>query len=74
MRKLMEIEARKPKKIQKDVQKEVSQMMTMKEKSNGFQAQERNLTINRENQILLNKLVEISHGKQVSVGTVKQVK
>ena len=38
MRKLMEIEARKPKKIQKDVQKEVSQMMTMKEKSNGFQA------------------------------------
>lgn len=30
--------------------------------------------INRENQILLNKLVEISHGKQVSVGTVKTVK
>lgn len=30
---------------------------------------ERNISINRDNQILLNKLVEISNGKWNSVGT-----
>ena len=34
-----------------------------KKKANEFLSQERNLEINRDNQVLLNKLVEISAGK-----------
>jgi hypothetical protein len=34
-----------------------------KKKTNEFMVQERNLEVNRDNQVLLNKLVEISTGK-----------
>jgi hypothetical protein len=38
-----------------------------RKKTKDFMQNERNLTINKDNQILLNKLVEISSGKWSSV-------
>ena len=34
---------------------------------------EKNIVINRENQILLNKLVEISHGKWVLINVIMDI-
>ena len=41
-----------------------------KKKTKDFMTNEKNLTINKDNQILLNKLVEISSGKWSSVAPV----
>ena len=38
-----------------------------RKKTKDFMTNERNLTINKDNQILLNKLVEISSGKWSSI-------
>jgi hypothetical protein len=43
-------------------------------KTKEFLTNERNITINKDNQILLNKLVEISSGKWSSVATVPKKK
>ena len=45
-----------------------------KKKTKDFLTNEKNLTINKDNQILLNKLVEISSGKWSSVAPVPKVK
>ena len=51
--------------------KKVTQMMKRqkeeRKKAKDFATNERNLTINKDNQILLNKLVEISSGKWSSI-------
>ena len=41
-----------------------------RKKTKDFLTNERNITINKDNQILLNKLVEISSGKWSSVAPV----
>jgi hypothetical protein len=45
------------------VEEELKRKKEEKKKTNEFITQERNLEINRDNQVLLNKLVEISSGK-----------
>ena len=45
-----------------------------KKKTKDFLTNEKNLTINKDNQILLNKLVEISSGKWSSVAPVPKAK
>lgn len=53
--------------------KEITQYMRKnrqdRQKTKEFMTNERNITINKDNQILLNKLVEISSGKWSSVVT-----
>jgi len=67
-KKLKEIQDRNAKK-KKVADKEMSdKIKETKTKTNGFLKNEKNAEINRENQILLNKLVEISNGKWSSVG------
>lgn len=71
----MEMHAKKLKEIQaKEVKKKKlvddnysSKIKETKTKTKGFMKNEKNAEINRENQILLNKLVEISNGKWSSV-------
>ena len=54
--------------------KEISQMLKKnredRRKTKEFLTNEKNITINKDNQILLNKLVEISSGKWSSVAPV----
>lgn len=54
--------------------KEISQMLKKnredRKKTKEFLTNEKNITINKDNQILLNKLVEISSGKWSSVAPV----
>ena len=54
--------------------KEITQMLHKnkqdRKKTKDFLTNERNITINKDNQILLNKLVEISSGKWSSVAPV----
>ena len=45
-----------------------------RQKTKEFLNNEKNITINKDNQILLNKLVEISSGKWSSVATVQKPK
>ena len=70
-KKIKEIQERgvKPKKEKaKEKTKEIStRIKETKVKTQGFMKNEKNAEINRENQILLNKLVEISNGKWSSV-------
>lgn len=47
----------------KTVEEELKRRKEEKKKTQEFMTQERNLEINRDNQVLLNKLVEISAGK-----------
>lgn len=54
----------------KGVQKMLKNNRDEKKKTKEFQTNERNITINKDNQILLNKLVEISSGKWSSVAPV----
>ena len=78
--KRMELHAKRLKEIQgRSVNKkklvDTHQMHKMKEtktKSHGFQKNETNAEINRENQILLNKLVELSNGKWSSVSKAEK--
>ena len=49
------------------VETELKKRKEEKKKTNDFLQQERNLEINRDNQVLLNKLVEISSGKWSSI-------
>lgn len=82
--KMMELHTKKLKEIQKrelKAKKQENMEMSTKIKENkkkveGFMKNEKNAEINRENQILLNKLVEISNGKWSSVTKppVKKVK
>ncbi len=53
------------KKLAQTVEFELEKKKLEKLKNHEFLNQERNLLINRHNQILLNKLVDISHGKWV---------
>ena len=46
-----------------ELEEELKRRKEEKKKTNDFLTQERNLEINRDNQVLLNKLVEISAGK-----------
>lgn len=71
-KKLEEIRARDAKK-KKVADKGFSQKIKdNKSKTQGFMKNEKNAEINRENQILLNKLVEISNGKWSSVSKPKK--
>jgi hypothetical protein len=82
--KMMELHTKKLKEIQQrelKAKKQENMEMSTKIKENkkkveGFMKNEKNAEINRENQILLNKLVEISNGKWSSVTKppVKKVK
>lgn len=82
--KMMELHTKKLKEIQKrELKAKKAENMEMstkikenKKKVEGFMKNEKNAEINRENQILLNKLVEISNGKWSSVTKppVKKVK
>ena len=54
------------------VEKELKRKKEEKLKNTEFQHNERNLEINRDNQILLNKLVEISAGKWSHVKKEKE--
>ena len=53
--------------------KEISNMLKKnredRKKTKDFLTNEKNITINKDNQILLNKLVEISSGKWSSIAT-----
>ena len=72
-KKLKEIQERDAAKIKKSLQTDISK--TLKEhktKNQGFLKNEKNAEINRENQILLNKLVEISNGKWSTVSQPKK--
>ena len=80
--KMMEMHSKKLKDIQK---REISKKKVVddgyrgkikenKTKTKGFLKSEKNAEINRENQILLNKLVEISSGKWSTVAKPKKVK
>ena len=74
-KKLREIQDRnKPKKEKKKKQDMTERIKETKLKSHGFMKSEKNAEINRENQILLNKLVEISNGKWSSVAKVEKKK
>ena len=53
----------------KKIDDELSRRRAEKARLNAFQQGERNITVNKDNQILLNKLVDISHGKWSSVTT-----
>jgi Hemingway/CFA97 len=53
------------KKLAQTVEFELEKKKLEKLKNHEFLNQERNMMINRHNQILLNKLVDISHGKWV---------
>ena len=78
--KMMELHSKKLKEIQERNTKkkkitEVEYSQKIKEhksKTQGFMKNEKNAEINRENQILLNKLVEISNGKWSSVAKPKK--
>lgn len=57
----------------KQVEQELKRKKEEKQKSSEFQHNERNIEINRDNQILLNKLVEISAGKRSIIKKEKEV-
>lgn len=57
----------KPKEVEKDPVELSDKIRQVKQQTNQFKQIERNQEINRENQILLSKLVEISSGKWSSV-------
>lgn len=71
-KKLKEIQAREIKKKELVDQEMSSKIKDTKVKTNGFHKNEKNAEINRENQILLNKLVEISNGKWSSVAKAEK--
>jgi len=74
-KKLKEIQDRDAKLAKKKAEKNKGpQIKEAKVKTHGFLKNEKNAEINRENQILLNKLVEISNGKWSSVTKAKPVK
>ena len=66
-KKLKEIQDRNLKKKKQNDKKATSKIKDNKAKTAGFMKNEKSAEINRENQILLNKLVEISNGKWTSV-------
>lgn len=78
--KMMELHSKKLKEIQsRGVKKKKigdtgfsEKIKNNKTKTQGFMKNEKNAEINRENQILLNKLVEISNGKWSSVAKPKK--
>ena len=51
----------------RDITNKMKKNRTDRKKTKDFMTNERNITINKDNQILLNKLVEISSGKWSSV-------
>ena len=64
----------KPKEVEKDPVELSDKIRQVKQQTNQFKQIERNQEINRENQILLSKLVEISAGKWSSVPAGGQIK
>lgn len=66
-KKLQEIQDRNKKKKKQADKNMSTKIKDNKAKTHGFMKNEKNAEINRENQILLNKLVEISNGKWTSV-------
>jgi len=58
----------------KEVHRNVKKVQHERQRSNAFQTAERNYSINKENQILLTKMVDISNGKWTSVGTAAAAK
>ena len=59
----------KAQKEAKDITNQIKKNRSDRRKTKEFLTNEKNLTINKDNQILLNKLVEISSGKWSSVVT-----
>ena len=58
----------------KEVHRKVKKVQHERQRSNAFVTAERNYSINKENQILLTKMVDISNGKWTSVGTAAAAK
>ena len=61
--KLKQIESRNAK-AKRNSKSKAATLREVKQKATSFAKNEKNLAINRENQLLLNKLVEISQGKR----------
>lgn len=66
-KKLKEIQSRETKKLKSSNTNIGKKIKETKDKTQGFMKNEKNAAINRENKILLDKLVEISNGKFSSV-------
>lgn len=72
LKKLEEIAKANKKLTANQVEEELKRKHEEKQKLNEFMNNEKNLEINRDNQILLNKLVDISAGKRCSVKKEKE--
>lgn len=72
MKKLEEISKTHNKQHAKEIENALKKKKEEKLKNAEFRNNERNIEIDRENKMLLNKLVEISSGKQCTVKKEKE--